>query len=129
MAQWLIRVLVRIWSTRTSAFLNSVGYSSLQRLRELVWGEHSPPPLFVFFFLAYFILSYFILISLIFLLRFSLIFKSIFVLACFSLFCNFSCINFCNLSEILKPGLKKWQAAASRRSRKNFAITAKFSQL
>ena len=81
----------------------------------------------------YFILSYFIWISIIFLFIFSLIFKLIFVLACFSLFCNFSCISFCSLSEILKPGLKKLQVVASRRigggAVANFAILAKFSQL
>ena len=64
----------------------------------------------------YFILFYFILISLIFLFRFPLIFKLIFVLICFSLFCNFSCINFCSLSENFEAEDQKSeeQAVASR---------------
>ena len=45
MAQWLVRVLVRIWSVRTSAFLSSASSSSLQRPKEVVWGEHSLPHL------------------------------------------------------------------------------------
>ena len=36
MEQWMVRVLVRIWSTRTSAFLSSASSSSLQRPKEVV---------------------------------------------------------------------------------------------
>ena len=50
--------------------------SSLQRLKELVWGEHNLPHFLFssFLILSYFILFYFDLILLIFLLRFSLFF-------------------------------------------------------
>ena len=79
-----------------------------------------------YFFLFYFILFYFNWLSIIFLLRFDLIFKLIFVLAFFfSLFCNFSCINFCSLSENFEGWNEKM---ASREEKENFVITAKFSQ-
>ena len=65
------------------------------------------------------ILFYFILISLIFLFIFPLIFKLIFVLVCFhffTIFLNFSCINFCSLSENFEAEDQKSeeQAVASR---------------
>ena len=50
-------------------------FHSLQRLKELVWGENSLPHFLVFIFSFYLVLFDFILISLIFLLRFSLIFS------------------------------------------------------
>ena len=112
-------MLVQIWSTPTSVFLSSNSSSSLQRLKELVWGEHSLPH---FLFSSFLFLFYFILISLIFLLRFSLFFKLIFVLACFSLFCNFSCINFYSLSENFKAGMKIRKAGKRER---NFHYRAK----
>ena len=58
------------------------------------------------------------MISLIFLFRFSLIFKLIFVLACFSLFCNFSCINFCSLSENFEAWMKIKEAEKQEKERK-----------
>ena len=130
MAQWLVWVLVRIWSTRTPAFLSSASSSSLQRPKEVVWGEHSLPHFLFSFFLGlfYFIVFYFDFVNFSFF-RFSLIFKLIFVLACFAHFCNFSCINFYSLGENFEAWIEDQQAAASRRKFRNhskiFAVLAK----
>ena len=39
MAQRLVRVPVRVWSTQIPAFLSSAGSNSLRRPKEVVWGE------------------------------------------------------------------------------------------
>ena len=83
-------------NSTSSTSLSNTTKQGLRNWFEWTQGVHSP---FDFYFYFYYVLLYFILLDLIFLFRFSLIFKLIFVLSCFSLFYNFSCINFCSLSE------------------------------
>ena len=60
MAQWMVSVLVQIWSTWTSAIPPALPVPATSKGLRNWFGETQSPPLFVFFFLC-FILFYSIL--------------------------------------------------------------------